>query len=267
MCCSVAGAAAVFPPSAFDRQSFRAFFKIDSLPAFDDPMVIDFKSSHRFADTYVFRSHCLYYQLLKFWCVPFVRFSFWHNKSPHLLSSIPYCLTNGVQFIGWAVVLLLAASLSGESETGESTASSVASTAVDSSSSSAADADSDGSAAASSESASSALTESSDPVASSATSSLATSASSTVEDVPSDSSDATGAPSLATSTPSASESASSIAVSDTSSSSEYVVMVWIPTHGGTKYHSRSSCSGMEDPQQVTLEQAQAQGFTPCKRCY
>ena len=45
------------------------------------------------------------------------------------------------------------------------------------------------------------------------------------------------------------------------------VMVWIPTHGGTKYHSRSSCSGMEDPQQVTLEEAQALGFTPCKRCY
>lgn len=45
------------------------------------------------------------------------------------------------------------------------------------------------------------------------------------------------------------------------------VMVWIPTHGGTKYHSRSSCSGMEDPQQVTLEEAQALGFTPCKRCH
>lgn len=43
-------------------------------------------------------------------------------------------------------------------------------------------------------------------------------------------------------------------------------MVWIPTNGGTKYHSRSSCSKMKDPIQVTLEEAQALGFTPCKKC-
>ncbi|MGO5096349.1 hypothetical protein ACTQ34_11065, partial [Agathobaculum sp. LCP25S3_E8] len=36
--------------------------------------------------------------LLEFWCVAFVWYSFWHNKAPHLLSSISYCLTNGVQF-------------------------------------------------------------------------------------------------------------------------------------------------------------------------
>lgn len=61
-------------------------------------MVVDLKPSHRFANTYVFLSYCLYYQLLKFRRVAFVRYSFWHNKTPHLLSSIPYCLTNGVQF-------------------------------------------------------------------------------------------------------------------------------------------------------------------------
>lgn len=44
-------------------------------------------------------------------------------------------------------------------------------------------------------------------------------------------------------------------------------MVWIPTNGGTKYHRRSSCSNMEDPQQVPLSQAIAMGFTPCKRCH
>lgn len=45
------------------------------------------------------------------------------------------------------------------------------------------------------------------------------------------------------------------------------VMVWIPTNGGTKYHSRSGCSNMKNPQQVTLDEAQSRGFTACKRCH
>jgi hypothetical protein len=44
-------------------------------------------------------------------------------------------------------------------------------------------------------------------------------------------------------------------------------LVWIPTNGGTKYHSTSSCSNMKDPMQVTKEHAEANGFTPCKRCH
>ncbi|NLP21692.1 MAG: hypothetical protein GX368_02625 [Erysipelotrichaceae bacterium] len=44
-------------------------------------------------------------------------------------------------------------------------------------------------------------------------------------------------------------------------------LVWIPVHGGTKYHSKSSCSNMKDPIQVTIEEAEAWGFTPCKKCY
>ena len=44
-------------------------------------------------------------------------------------------------------------------------------------------------------------------------------------------------------------------------------LVWIPTHGGTKYHLSSSCSGMEGPIQVTISEAQSRGFTPCKKCY
>lgn len=44
-------------------------------------------------------------------------------------------------------------------------------------------------------------------------------------------------------------------------------MVWIPTNGGTKYHSKSSCSNMKDPIQVTKEEAIKQGFEPCKRCH
>ncbi len=45
------------------------------------------------------------------------------------------------------------------------------------------------------------------------------------------------------------------------------VMVWIPTNGGTKYHSRSGCSKMVNPAQVTLSHAQSLGFTACGRCY
>lgn len=43
--------------------------------------------------------------------------------------------------------------------------------------------------------------------------------------------------------------------------------VWIPTHGGKKYHRRSTCSGMEDPEKTTKEDALRRGFEPCQRCY
>ena len=45
------------------------------------------------------------------------------------------------------------------------------------------------------------------------------------------------------------------------------VMVWIPTNGGQKYHSKSSCSKMIDPNYVTKSQAISLGFTPCGKCY
>jgi len=44
-------------------------------------------------------------------------------------------------------------------------------------------------------------------------------------------------------------------------------MVWIPTNGGKKYHSKSSCSNMIDPDYVTLNEAIDLGFTACKRCH
>lgn len=44
-------------------------------------------------------------------------------------------------------------------------------------------------------------------------------------------------------------------------------LVWIPTNGGSKYHSKSSCSGMDGPIQVTISEAEKQGFTPCGKCY
>lgn len=43
--------------------------------------------------------------------------------------------------------------------------------------------------------------------------------------------------------------------------------VWIPTNGGSKYHSNPGCSKMKNPQEVTISQAKSRGFTACKRCY
>lgn len=43
-------------------------------------------------------------------------------------------------------------------------------------------------------------------------------------------------------------------------------LVWIPQNG-KKYHSNSGCSNMKNPSQVTQSTAEAQGYTPCKKCY
>ena len=43
-------------------------------------------------------------------------------------------------------------------------------------------------------------------------------------------------------------------------------MVWI-SDNGSKYHDRASCSNMNSPYLVTVEEAEAMGRTPCKRCY
>lgn len=42
--------------------------------------------------------------------------------------------------------------------------------------------------------------------------------------------------------------------------------VWI-SQSGSKYHSDPSCSGMKNPSQLSLSEAQSRGYTPCKRCY
>jgi len=54
---------------------------------------------------------------------------------------------------------------------------------------------------------------------------------------------------------------------ETETPSGNTAMCWIPTNGGTKYHTKSGCSNMEDPIQVTVNEAQARGFTACKRCH
>lgn len=45
-------------------------------------------------------------------------------------------------------------------------------------------------------------------------------------------------------------------------------MVYIASSGnGKKYHRIPSCSDMDGATAVTVEQAEAAGYTPCKRCY
>ena len=43
-------------------------------------------------------------------------------------------------------------------------------------------------------------------------------------------------------------------------------MVWVDDTAA-KYHRKSDCSGMDAAYQVTKEEAEAMGKTPCKRCY
>lgn len=52
----------------------------------------------------------------------------------------------------------------------------------------------------------------------------------------------------------------------TTTTKDMVVMVWIP-QSGSKYHSRSGCSNMKNPSQVSLDEAVNLGYEPCKRCY
>lgn len=47
---------------------------------------------------------------------------------------------------------------------------------------------------------------------------------------------------------------------------QQTTMVWI-SRSGKKYHSNPNCSGMKSPSQVSIEQAQSSGYTPCKKCY
>ena len=44
-------------------------------------------------------------------------------------------------------------------------------------------------------------------------------------------------------------------------------LVWIPTNGGRKYHSYAGCSNMEDPIQVTEEEAIDLTYTRCEKCW
>ena len=72
---------------------------------------------------------------------------------------------------------------------------------------------------------------------------------------------------LAVSPRTAGAAAQPVAAAQTISTKKTEEQVWIPTKGGKKYHSKSSCSGMKDPEKVSLSTAKDRGFTACKKCY
>ncbi|MBQ9009082.1 MAG: peptidoglycan-binding protein, partial [Clostridia bacterium] len=43
--------------------------------------------------------------------------------------------------------------------------------------------------------------------------------------------------------------------------------VWVPTDGGTRFHSNATCSGMAYARKMSARNAQALGFVPCKKCW
>lgn len=44
------------------------------------------------------------------------------------------------------------------------------------------------------------------------------------------------------------------------------LQVWIPTNGGTKYHTNAECSNMMDPDLTHVENARLLEYEACKRC-
>ena len=42
--------------------------------------------------------------------------------------------------------------------------------------------------------------------------------------------------------------------------------VWA-SRTGKRYHSNEYCSNMKSPRQITLEEAEAEGLSPCQNCY
>ncbi|MBQ8913243.1 MAG: DUF4236 domain-containing protein [Lachnospiraceae bacterium] len=54
--------------------------------------------------------------------------------------------------------------------------------------------------------------------------------------------------------------------SSDSSSSTSGEMVWV-TSSGSKYHSKSDCGGISGATQISLEEAESRGLTPCKKCH
>ncbi len=47
---------------------------------------------------------------------------------------------------------------------------------------------------------------------------------------------------------------------------ETEVIVYV-TSTGSKYHNDCDCSGMNNPLELTLDEAIAQGYEPCSKCY
>lgn len=72
----------------------------------------------------------------------------------------------------------------------------------------------------------------------------------------------------ASSTPAVTAAATANAVDSVSSgqaTDAAAAKVWV-SGSGSKYHSKSDCSGMKNPEEITLQEALDLGKEPCKRC-
>lgn len=68
--------------------------------------------------------------------------------------------------------------------------------------------------------------------------------------------------------PAAEESATGAAGGAAAQTEDHGTMVWIAGSGnGTKYHSYAGCSNMKNPVEISLADAEARGYEPCKKCY
>ena len=80
------------------------------------------------------------------------------------------------------------------------------------------------------------------------------------------SSDAVGRQTPTTTSATTTTTTTATTTTETTTTTEYVETVWIP-QSGSKYHWKSSCSNMENPREVTKEEAIRRGYEPCGRCY
>lgn len=48
---------------------------------------------------------------------------------------------------------------------------------------------------------------------------------------------------------------------------DFAGLVWQSVHGGSKYHAKPGCSGMDVARLVTREAAMNMGYEPCGRCH
>ena len=80
--------------------------------------------------------------------------------------------------------------------------------------------------------------------------------------------DSTTTPGDSTTTPgdSTTNNSETTTPDNSTNNEEKVQMVWVAS-SGTKYHSKSSCSNMTSPRQISLEDAKEAGYTACKKCH
>ena len=74
--------------TTFDVQPFRPFHEIDPFPIGDHMVVRYFELTCCFSVTEFLPHHGFYHHFLKLSCVPFIRYSLRHSKTPHFLVQV-----------------------------------------------------------------------------------------------------------------------------------------------------------------------------------